>query len=396
MPPLMNLPAYSYPTNALLNFAPINDAIDSNRKYGLQQRSMAMDEGRYGMQKTEFERAQAERERSAQAWNALQADPKFGQGLPQGMQPVVRALGPEQGTNALMGYYGKQPDREHQAAVLAETRRYHDIQANRQNQEQYGKTGAIVQDKDGTFYSVQFGANGQKRVEPLQYGGNGLTPSKGTTVVGDTIRDSGTGRVIDNVAPNIAGGEQAKVEGRERGERAMGAPKAMAALESAEAKATLVSQKIAQALPMVTNWTAGAGSVLANVPGTPARNLAEIKDTIVANLGFEELQDMRTNSPTGGALGAIAVQELAMLQKTKTSLEQAQSPPQLISALKELQTFMAGSSERRRRAFQATYGQAQPSTQGGAPVRVNSPQEAARLPPGTRFITHDGRELVKN
>lgn len=31
-----------------------------------------------------------------------------------------------------------------------------------------------------------------------------------------------------------------------------------------------------------------------------------------------------------------------------------------------------------------------------APIRVNSPQEAAALPPGTRFVSHDGREMVKN
>ena len=34
------------------------------------------------------------------------------------------------------------------------------------------------------------------------------------------------------------------------------------------------------------------------------------------------------------------------------------------------------------------------ASQDGAPVRVNSPQDAARLPPGTRFIGHDGVERV--
>lgn len=240
--------------------------------------------------------------------------------------------------------------------------------------DQYGKAGTIVQDRDGTYYSVQFGSNGQKIVAPLEFGGRGLTPSRGVDTVGDTIIDKATGAPVRNVAPNIAGGEQAKIEGREQGERAMGAPKAMASLESADAKSKLVLSKIDQALPMVSAWTAGPGSLLANIPGTPARNLAEIKDTIVANLGFEELQDMRTNSPTGGALGAIAVQELAMLQKTKTSLDQAQTPPQLIKALNELKTFMAGSSERRRRAFEATYSQARPIATQQRPQQAPRPQ----------------------
>ena len=33
---------------------------------------------------------------------------------------------------------------------------------------------------------------------------------------------------------------------------------------------------------------------------------------------------------------------------------------------------------------------------GGQPVRVNSPEEAARLPPGTKFITPDGRTLTRH
>lgn len=39
----------------------------------------------------------------------------------------------------------------------------------------------------------------------------------------------------------------------------------------------------------------------------------------------------------------------------------------------------------------------QPAAAGqGQPIQVNSPEEAANLPPGTPFITHDGRHLVHN
>jgi len=78
------------------------------------------------------------------------------------------------------------------------------------------------------------------------------------------------------------------------------------------------------------------GSLMAKIPGTDATNLRTDLDTIKANLGFAELQAMRQASPTGGALGAIAVQELVALQSTVASLDQAQTPAQLKARLGEV------------------------------------------------------------
>ena len=69
---------------------------------------------------------------------------------------------------------------------------------------------------------------------------------------------------------------------------------------------------------------------------TDARNLQAKLETVKANLGFDRLQQMRDNSPTGGALGAVAVQELTALQSTVASLDQLQSPPQLRNALDKI------------------------------------------------------------
>lgn len=67
MPPPMNLPAYEYPRNALVNFAPINDAIDSNRADALANRRvnmegerLAMDRTRLGMEQQRFNEQQQE------------------------------------------------------------------------------------------------------------------------------------------------------------------------------------------------------------------------------------------------------------------------------------------------------------------------------------------------
>lgn len=105
---------------------------------------------------------------------------------------------------------------------------------------------------------------------------------------------------------------------------------------AAVAQADRVISKVDEALSNVGVLTAGPGSVLAGIPGTSARNLQSTLETIKANLGFAELQAMRDASPTGGALGAIAVQELNALQSTVSSLDQGQSPTQLEKSLSNI------------------------------------------------------------
>lgn len=111
--------------------------------------------------------------------------------------------------------------------------------------------------------------------------------------------------------------------------------------QGAVAQADRIINKVDQALGKV-NWATagiaeGVGSV---VPGVSrmsgATDLAADLQTIKANLGFAELQAMRDASPTGGALGQVAVQELAALQSTVASLDQAQSPEQLRARLGEV------------------------------------------------------------
>jgi hypothetical protein len=78
------------------------------------------------------------------------------------------------------------------------------------------------------------------------------------------------------------------------------------------------------------------GAVAGKIPGTPAIDLQKKIDTIKANLGFAELSAMRQASPTGGALGQVAVQELTMLQSTVASLDTLQSAKALGEALDKI------------------------------------------------------------
>lgn len=136
--------------------------------------------------------------------------------------------------------------------------------------------------------------------------------------------------------------------------------------EASANQASRIVSKVDEALGLVGNATAGIGSSLAGVPGTPARNLKSALETIKANLGFAELQAMRDASPTGGALGAIAVQELTALQSTIASLDQEQSPAQLAKNLQQVRVHMTNWSNAIKRSMQE--GNTPPTNVPGMPA----------------------------
>lgn len=117
--------------------------------------------------------------------------------------------------------------------------------------------------------------------------------------------------------------------------------KKTAAADTAIAGADRIINEVKDAKKLVSGFTAGAGGLLASVPLTNAKDLAARLTTIKANLGFDRLQQMRDASPTGGALGQVAVQELIALQSTIASLDQTQSPAQLRESLDKIESSYA-------------------------------------------------------
>lgn len=102
--------------------------------------------------------------------------------------------------------------------------------------------------------------------------------------------------------------------------------KELSAARSGVQQATRQIDRIDTALKRTGPWTTGLpGKIFGSIPGTTAKNLRADLTTIKANLGFSELQAMRAASPTGGALGQVAVQELEALQSTLASLDPEQS-----------------------------------------------------------------------
>ncbi|WP_284387809.1 hypothetical protein [Algimonas ampicilliniresistens] len=90
-----------------------------------------------------------------------------------------------------------------------------------------------------------------------------------------------------------------------------------------------------------------------------ATNLSATLETIKGNLGFDGLQEMRDNSPTGGALGNVSDREIKTLQSLYGSLERSQSQQQLDANLQRLYQHLDGQEARLRQAYEQDAQRAQ-------------------------------------
>jgi hypothetical protein len=110
---------------------------------------------------------------------------------------------------------------------------------------------------------------------------------------------------------------------------------------------------IDKALGQVSAFSAGPiGQATSWIGGTPGADLEGTLDEIQANIGFAELEDMRKSSPTGGALGQVAVRELEFLQAVKGSLKQKQTPAQLRANLERIKQEFVASRQRLQEAYE--------------------------------------------
>jgi len=159
-------------------------------------------------------------------------------------------------------------------------------------------------------------------------GGKGLQPQFGTIPAGyELVQDMETGGYrmqpikggpADIEAQQNVAAQQQRAEGQQKYGQVV--------LENVDR----IREKIkSSSLPV-----AGlVGSMLSKVPGTDAYDVGAMADTIRANIGFERLNEMRKESPTGGALGQVTERELAFLQNSLANLEQSQSQEQFERSL---------------------------------------------------------------
>lgn len=164
----------------------------------------------------------------------------------------------------------------------------------------------------------------------------------------------------------------------------------------------------------ITGWR----GKLPNAPGSDAANAEALLGTLKSQAGFGVLQDMRNNSKTGGALGAVSDAEGKRLESNLAALDKSQSLEQFKANLQKIVDYSDQAKDRMRGAFNMRHGDAAANTGGatgsfddskapgtartpassggagkaapaGVPT-VKSPADVAKLPSGSLFVGPDG------
>jgi hypothetical protein len=217
-----------------------------------------------------------------------------------------------------------------------------------------------IQTPDG----IQYGQIGNRGgFKPIEIGeGNTFAPNTRTVDTGLELLTVGPGgeilsRTPKEVRATAAESAGGAVEGKVGAERNLEAPMAAANLQRLDAQTDNVISTVDKALGQAGPGETGLiGQIAGSIAGSKAFDLRETVKTIKANLGFNELQAMRDASPTGGALGAIAVQELEALQSTIASLNPDQSEAQLKENLTTIRDLLERQKSYRRAASEARFG----------------------------------------
>jgi hypothetical protein len=186
------------------------------------------------------------------------------------------------------------------------------------------------------------------------------------------VAPSGENYISPPADPTLIGQkETAKADAKLQIEKKKKFPKIRSTMTSAKRQWSLVDSKIEDALKLVGPFTSGVGAWARIIPATPQKNLSEILGTIKANIGFDKLQDMRNNSPTGGALGQVSEFENKLLQAVQGSLDQSQSPAELKKNLEQIRDNLAGLRKEQEKSFAYDFADfIEPEKENGTSIKT--------------------------
>lgn len=162
---------------------------------------------------------------------------------------------------------------------------------------------------------------------------------------------------------------------KERQTREAKFPQATSALKAFDNTATTLIKDLETlanhpGLPSITGIAAG------RLPGitSQGREAQALYDKIMARGGFQELQNMRQASPTGGALGNVSNAEGQRLQAAFAALDRRQDAPSVVKAIRDAITQTRAAQQNLREAYDLTYEYKPQSAAAPAPdVDINNP-----------------------
>lgn len=244
----------------------------------------------------------------------------------------------------------------------------------------YGKQLQYYIDSQGNLKAAQVSEIGGATDVPAPGGGSWVKPPK-TVDLGGQVVTMPYGSAYPSTAmkktlppaqePGVKAAQTRATKTAETEvKKAANKPKASAALATYKRKTEFVLNNLEKAKKLIGTFTVGYGEALSGLPATKARRLASLLKTVKANVGFRELQEMRANSPTGGALGQVSERENDLLQAQTGDLDQKLSAADLLKTIESLENQLAISLENTEKAFNEDYGDQAPTTNGWSIQKV--------------------------
>lgn len=274
----------------------------------------------------------------------LSSDPAAGQAV--GIQMLAGLAGQlgEEGETYIDAVF-KQLDLDKPQSPLTTVGKLNaDLAAKRITQDQFNAEIGRIQREEPEL-QLDFDESGQLRGVSFGTGGTPFTPTpeqaRGKQPTPVTM--PGTGNIVISPSPQQSA-----------------ATKEFNTLAAFKAKNEIVRDEVAIALDLIE---VGAGGVMSSTlremfpnltAGTATAALESRINTIRSNIGFNELSDMRQNSPTGGAVGSLSTSEFDNLAALLGELNVAR-PEELAGKLNRLVEYIGGMEQRAESALMANY-----------------------------------------
>ena len=103
-------------------------------------------------------------------------------------------------------------------------------------------------------------------------------------------------------------------------------PRMQRTIRSFSSKRDDIEREVKEVMSLLEGSTRAIDGVLQYIPGTDEKTIQGKLEMLVANIGFAEIQKMREQSKSGGALGQVTEKELAFLQAVLNRLSLFDKP----------------------------------------------------------------------
>jgi hypothetical protein len=164
-------------------------------------------------------------------------------------------------------------------------------------------------------------------------------------------------------------------------------PKMQRSLQSAELRGEnirRVADQVAQTAKRA--FTTGfSGSIMDSIAGTPAYDLRNNLQTLEATAAFDTLQNMKDNSPTGGALGQVTERELDLLKAAYSNLANSQSYEQFTQNLNAFNRQNQQSLQNARLAYEQDYNRFGGAKDNNLPIPNQSTNQPVTNQPAPKL-----------